>query len=404
MVRFVRQSLPIAIAVTLALGQSPTPAPSSGQKSDDKNAKPGSSTVVIKLDDGSKSEPVPEAIPLTGLEKRRPIDEVTKMQLVQLFNAEMVRVRKTLPVGKRDITISPEGVVRPGDARLHQMAESYGAAAKVGDLVKISTIVFKEKTVYLEINGGPRHKSKWYEHISISAAGGTTERPPDPNEAQATGTAITLEFNRQVPEITAAELRQLLSPVFDFGLKSAAQVASEALPPQIQEAVKKHEVLVGMNRDMVILVKDRPLQKIREKDEKGHEYEDWLYGQPPEEVVFVRIVGDEVVQVKTAKPGGDIVVKTQKEIEVKDGVATLVSAKLGITVPDTSQQSAPEQQKPTRKPTLRREGEAPEVEKPQPGQVRQRKEEPEWGTDGQKPPSPPPTQGPPPPLRFWIAD
>lgn len=397
MLRLVRHALPIAIAVTMALGQSPTPA-QSGQKPDDKTGKPGA--VSIKLDDSSKSEPIPEAIPLPNLEKRRPIEEVTKMELIQLFNAELVRVRKTLPVGNRNITISPDGAVRPGDARLHQLAESYGATAKVGDMVKITNIVFKEKAVYLEINGGPKHKSKWYEHVSVGGAGGSTERPQDPNEVQPTGTAITLEFNRHVPEMNAAEFRQLLSPVFDFALKSAAQVASEALPPKIQAAVKSHEVLVGMNRDMVILVKDRPLQKIREKDEKGHEYEDWIYGQPPEEVVFVRIVGDEVVQVKTAKPGGEMVVKTQKEIDVKDGVATLVSAKLGITVPHTSQESAQEQQQPARKPTLRREGEAPAVEKPQPGQTRQRKEEPEWGTDSQKPPpNPPPAPSEPPPFR-----
>ncbi|HJX83170.1 MAG TPA: hypothetical protein VJ723_02355, partial [Candidatus Angelobacter sp.] len=346
---------------------------------------------------------IPEAIQLPDLSKRHPMDEFTKMQLVQLFNAEMVRIRKTLPVGNRNITISPDGVVRPGDARLHQLAENYGATGKIGDLVKITTFVFKERAVYLELNGGPKHHSKWYEHISISAAGGTTAPPEDPNQAAPAGTAITLDFDRPVPQMTAAELRQLLSPVFDFGLKSAAQVAAEALPPQIQEAVKNHEILVGMNRDMVILVKDRPLQRIREKDEKGLEHEDWIYGEPPEEVVFVRIVGDEVVQVKSAKPGGDIVVKTQKEIDVKDGVATLVSAKLGITVPDTAQHSAQEQQQPARKPTLRREGEAPEVPKPVSGQTRQRKEEPEWGTDGQKPPSPPPPQSPP-PLRFWVAD
>ncbi len=399
MLRLVRHAFPIAIAVTLALGQSQ--AQSSGQKPDDKNGKPGSVPVIIKLDDSSKSEPIPEAIPLTGLEKRHQISDGTKMALVQLFNAEMVRIRKILPVGNRNITITPDGVIRPGDARLHQMAENYGAVSRMGDMVRITTIIFKEKSVYLEINGGPKKRAKWYEHISVSAAGGTTERQEDPNQTPPAGTCITLEFERQVPEMTAAELRQLLSPVFDFALKSATQVAAEALPPQIQEAVKKHEVLVGMNRDMVILVKDRPLQKIREKDEKGREYEDWLYGQPPAEVVFVRIVGDEVVQVKTAAPGGEIVVKTQKEIDVKDGVATLVSARLGMTIPNTSQQSAEEQKQPTRKPTLRREGEAPAVEIPQAGQTRQRKEEPEWGTDSQKPPppSPPPPQTDPPPLR-----
>src|SRR5258708_15226440 len=122
MLRLVRHAFPVAIAVTMALGQSQTPAPTSGQKPDDKNGKKSSSVITLD-DDSSKSQPIPDAISLPDLTKRQPMDEVTKMQLVQLFNAEMVRIRKTLPVGNRNITISPDAAVRPGDARLHQLTE-----------------------------------------------------------------------------------------------------------------------------------------------------------------------------------------------------------------------------------------------------------------------------------------
>jgi len=47
--------------------------------------------------------------------------------------------------------------------------------------------------------------------------------------------------------------------------------------------------------------KDRPPQKVREKDDKGKEFEEWIYGAPPQDVVFVRFSGDEVVSSEDRK-------------------------------------------------------------------------------------------------------
>ena len=293
------------------------------------------------------------------------------------------------------MVIAPDGLVKPGDAELYRMAQSYGAAAKVGDRVQITNIVFKEKSIYFEINGGPKKKTKWYQHIEVSGMGGSTGGV-DPNQAQPTGAAVTLEFKKHVPEMTGAELKQMLTPVLDFSVKTAAEVFVDTLPPKIKEAVKKHEVLVGMNHDMVVMAKDRPPQKVREKDDKGKEYEEWIYGAPPQDVVFVRFTGDEVVQVKTAKIGGQITVKTEKEVDVKDGVPTLAALKSSNTPQDVS--GAPQPDQPTHKPTLKRPDEQPDpmtqpatqpasgassTRPPQPAQ----QEEPQWGTNGKQPAS-----------------
>ena len=379
----------VFIGSSLLLGQTQESKP---QKPDEKAGKPSTITVVTPSD-SSKTELPADFKPLVELDKRQKLDKTTELQLVQLFNAEIARVRKPLPLGAKDIVVSPDGSVRPGDARLNQLAMTAGAAAKVGDQVKITTIVFKERSVYIEVNGGPKHKSKWYEHISVGGLGGSVGGQ-DTNQVPATGSAISLEFKSHVPEMTAAELRQLLYPIFDFSLKSASQVATETLPPKVQAAVKQHQVLVGMNRDMVILAKQRPEQKFREKDEKGKDYEEWVYGKPPEEVVFVRFVGDEVTQVKTSRVGGETVVKTEREIDVKDGVASLASAK-----PVGNNDNQPAQQGPTPKPTLRRDDDPPDPAAPTANGPTmtspQHKEEPQWG---EKPPGtqqPPPGQRPP---------
>src|SRR4029079_6596396 len=101
-------------------------------------------------------------------------------------------------------------------------------------------------------------------------------------------------------------------------------------------------VLGGRNRQMVIYSKGRPDKKMREKDEQGAEYEDWIYGEPPKDVDFVRIVGDEVVRVETMKVGGQKIVKTEKEIDL--GGPQVAAA-------------AQKEQSPTKAPTLRRPGE-----------------------------------------------
>jgi len=366
---------------------------------------------------------------LAELEKRHPISEATRMQVITVLNAEFVRVRKMLPIGDKSITLSPEGEIKPADGRLHQLAMSYGAACKVGDRVKITNVVFKEKGLYLEINGGPKKKSKWYDHISVGGMGGMVGGQ-DPNQAQATGAAITLEFKHHVPEMTGTEIKQLLNPVFDFSVKSAGEVYLETLPPKVKDAITKHEVLVGMNREMVIMAKERPEQKVREKDDKGRDYEEWIYGTPPKDVVFIRFTGDEVSQVKTMKVAGGTVVKTEKEVDVKEGVASLVAgnapnssqngsanpsasttpnsgtnpndgtnARTGNTTASAqSSQQAPQQ--PTHRPTLKRPGEgsdpalAPAVSSTTIPATSERKPEPEWGTGGQPQQQPPQPQPP----------
>ncbi|HEY1940179.1 MAG TPA: hypothetical protein VGJ33_19795 [Candidatus Angelobacter sp.] len=324
------------------------------------------------------------------LDTRQALDSGTKMQLIRVMDAEFVHVRKYFPLGDKSMVIAPDGMVKPGDAQLYKMAQTYGAAAKVGDRVQITNIVFHEKSIYFEINGGPKKKSKWYKHLEISGMGGSTGGV-DPNQAQPMGAALTVEFKKQVPEMTGPELQEILKPVLDFSVKSAAEVFIDTLPPKIKEAVKRHEVLVGMNHDMVVMAKDRPQQKVREKDDKGREYEDWIYGTAPQDVVFVRFIGDEVVQVKIAKVGGQMIVKTQKEIEVKDGVPTLAALKSSGSPQDVS--GAPQPEQPTHRPTLKRPDEQPDPVVQQgastqaPPSSAPAQEEPQWGTNGKEPAS-----------------
>ncbi|HEV7521336.1 MAG TPA: hypothetical protein VGP89_09575 [Candidatus Angelobacter sp.] len=400
MLRSVALSFPLVLSTcSLAVGQVPAP-------SNPVQVPQGPPRPVIIVTPGNsldthtpkppdaQAQPQPDTTPRlkpADLDTRQNLTDGTRMQLIRVMDAEFVHVRKYFPVGEKNMVIAPDGMVKPGDAQLFRMAQTYGAAAKVGDRVQITNIVFKEKSIYFEINGGPKKKTKWYQHIEISGMGGSAGGV-DPNQAQPTGAAVTLEFKKHVPEMTGAELKQMLTPVLDFSVKTAAEVFVDTLPPKIKEAVKRHEVLVGMNHDMVVMAKDRPPQKVREKDDKGKEYEEWIYGAPPQDTVFVRFSGDEVVLVKTAKVGGQITIKTEKEVDVKDGVPTLAALKSSNSPQDVS--GAPEPAQPTHKPTLKRPDEQPDpMVQPAGGASANRQlppaqpDEPQWGTSGKQPAS-----------------
>jgi hypothetical protein len=162
--------------------------------------------------------------------------------------------------------------------------------------------------------------------------------PSDAN-ANARGSFVDLYFDKYVPEITGPELKQLLRPVFDFDAKSALDAYLETVSPQVKEAIKNHHVLVGMNHDMVMYAKGRPPKKVRETANEV-EYEEWIYGTPPQDVDFVRFVGDEVVRVETMKVDGQKIVRTEKEVDL--GAPTVAKK---------------QEERPANAPTLRRPGE-----------------------------------------------
>src|SRR5580704_11395988 len=113
--------------------------------------------------------------------------------------------------------------------------------------------------------------------------------------------------------MTVPQLRALLYPVLDFNARTKEQAYLDTVPPKVKQAIQAHHVLVGMNQEMVLHAKGKPPKKVRERDGET-EYEEWIYGEPPADVDFVRIVGDEVVRVETMNVCVEKMVPTEKEV------------------------------------------------------------------------------------------
>jgi hypothetical protein len=268
------------------------------------------------------------------------ISKQTRMELIRLMNAEVVYVRSPFPMGKGGLKLR-NGEVSPSGAELQQLMAMWGPAAKNGDAVRITSVIFKDNYVHVEINGGPVKKQKWYQRISVGGAGGDTPIAPSDANANARGSFVDVYFDPYVPEMTGQQFKAVLRPVLDFDSKSREEAYLETIPPKAKEAIQNHTVLVGMNREMVTFAKGRPPKKVRERDDDV-DYEEWIYGDPPEDVEFVRFVGDEVVRLETMKVNGTKVVKTEKELSLD---------------PVTKVAKQEEDMRPAGAPTLRRPGE-----------------------------------------------
>lgn len=272
----------------------------------------------------------------------------TRFMLIRGLNAERVFVRRTFPMGEKGLTLK-NGVVTPDENQARFIAAQYGPAARPGERAQITDVLVKDKTIIFEINGGPKKKKKWYQRIEVGGAAGTTPIAPDGSPQNPKGSFVVLVFDKYVPELSPQQVKDMLAPVFDFTALSATQAYIDSLPPKTREALKNGRVLVGMDREMVTVAKGRPDKKIRERDEAGADFEEWMYGVPPKDVEFIRFVGNEVIQVKIMKVDGEKIVRTEREVDLPQTASAQPPAAA----------EEPPAPRPANAPTLRRPGEAP---------------------------------------------
>jgi hypothetical protein len=277
------------------------------------------------------------------------ISKQSRFELIRDFETQLVYSRTAFPMGSKGLRLK-DGVITPNGEEMRQALALWGPALKPGDPAHISYIRIRDDHIHFEINGGPVRRKKWYQHIQVSGSSGPPLTPgSDQTQTNPHGSYVDLYFNKYVPEMTAQQLRDLLYPVLDFNARNKEQAYLDTVPSKVKEAILAHHVLIGMNQEMVIHAKGKPPKKVRERDGET-EYEEWIYGEAPADVDFVRIIDDEVVRVETMKVSGEKIVRTEKEIILEQ--------------PEKEAKKAPEE-KPANAPSLRRPGEdSDDVPKP----------------------------------------
>ncbi len=253
---------------------------------------------------GPDIPPIPPNAPRIGKQ--------TRFEIIRDFETQLVYARTAFPMGTKGLLLK-DGLITPNGEELRQALTLWGPAVKPGDPAHISFVQIKDDHIHFEINGGPVHRKKWYQRVEISGGYGQPVTGGDESQSNPHGSFVDLYFDKHVPEMTVQQLRSLLFPVLDFNARNKEQAYLDTVPPRAKAAIQAHHVLVGMNQEMVLHAKGKPPKKVRERDGET-EYEEWIYGEPPSDVDFVRIVGDEVVRVETMKVDGEKIVRTEKEI------------------------------------------------------------------------------------------
>ena len=281
------------------------------------------------------------------------LSERGRRELIRNLEAEQGFAHRALPVGV--ITLKANGALSPDPEKYRKMIFEKGQAAAPGDRVAITAMTIKGDEIVLDLNGGPYAKHRFLSHVQINdnpVAASSPERP--------IGTRLTLVFQGGVPDISAPEVKALLEPVVDFGVKSGDQAYADTLPPKLRDAIAAHEVLVGMNHRMVLASLGAPERKVREQesgDANGARYEEWIYGHVPQTVKFVRFVGDRVSLVEIAALGKPVEIHDKNELDGSEMPTNTREIAMGDRAPI---KDGEDPSTPPPPPSLRLPGEAQE--------------------------------------------
>ncbi len=217
------------------------------------------------------------------------------MEIERGLTAEFATAKVTLPRSKKPLVIHSDGKYDKAD--WEEALRDGGPAARLGDEIQITRVLIESNKILLEINGGTK-SGHWYDHVEVGMGGTTSPVGRNQSAQAANGSHIALVFQGSVPSLKSADIRQMLSAVFDFEKHSASEQYMDKLPEPIKKAIKEQRPIEGMDRDQVLLALGKPRNKSRETTKDGDEVEDWIYGDPPGKMTFVKFSEGKVIKVE----------------------------------------------------------------------------------------------------------
>ncbi|HKD59918.1 MAG TPA: hypothetical protein VKB47_05635 [Terracidiphilus sp.] len=282
------------------------------------------------------------------------LDAKTRSELIRVLESEQGFAMRPFPRGHKGLTLEANGKLSPAGEGWLDMITADGVCAKPGDPVQLTDVKIEKDKIVFMLNGGPDAKHRFLRHVQIGAGGGMNPVVQG-DDQEPTGARLTLTFKGRVPELTGSQVKALLAPLISFDVKTPIQAFTDTLPPKLKEAILNHNVWVGMSTDMVLFAKGQPERKIREVHDQ-QPFEEWIYGQPPQPVEFVRINGNRVIRVEIAKVGEAPEVFTKDEVDGlmrTDGTPIIEAAPPHIHTAKVGDiQRDPETQSPDAPPSL----------------------------------------------------
>lgn len=241
------------------------------------------------------------ALSLRGDSKKQA--EEQRLELLRGLGSEYATARTYFPRSKSPLGFEADTGYW-NQSGWQQLGAQTGPAARSGDLVQITKVTVQGEMIILELNDGPNgQRGHWYDRVSVNGGGpiGGAGAPAP------SGTVISVHYGSGLSGVTSERVKKDLAPILLFDQRSATESYTETLSPEMKAAVQDKKVVVGMNRDQVLLVLGQPVRKSRENVD-GVDLEDWVYGNPPGKVTFITLKGQKVIKVfdDYAVPGGSV--------------------------------------------------------------------------------------------------
>ncbi|HEX5424886.1 MAG TPA: hypothetical protein VFW94_15165 [Candidatus Acidoferrales bacterium] len=250
------------------------------------------------------ASPAPSSGAQFQIQARKPdhLTEEAKISLLRYVGGEYAKCLQALPHEKKGFKVT---VGKPLNTKeLEYELRHDGVIANPGDTVQITKLEFHSKDVAVQINGGGKQKFHLREHLQVGIGYQTPDPPISDHPNEGHGTTIILEYPHGVPDLSPDELKHDLASLLDFSKHSAAVNWFDTLPPKIQQAIRDHQAVVGMDEEMVIAALGRADHKVREQNAQGEQTTTWIYGTPPAKTVFVIFAHEKVSRVEVFNDPG----------------------------------------------------------------------------------------------------
>ena len=290
---------------------------------------------------------------------KTPLDPKTRLEIVRIMQAEQGFAMRPFPAGHKGLALTANGDLNPAGEAYLNMAISNGLSVKPGGRVVVTDVKVDHNKIIFDLNGGPDAKHRFLRHVQIGMGPDITNPVVADDGQEPVGSRLTLVFKGGIPELTGDQVKALLAPLISFDVKTPVQAYTDTLPKPLKEAILNHQVLVGMNTEMVMFAKGEPVNKIREMDGQMP-IEIWMYGRPPETVEFVRINGNRVIRVEVAPIGQPMQVFTTDVVTpMLEGTPAAVEAENANVhiIHEGDVQRDPNKEAPAAPPTLAAPGE-----------------------------------------------
>src|ERR1017187_1618400 len=241
------------------------------------------------------------------------LDPKTRLELIRTLQSEQGFAMRPIPRGHKGLKLVANGKLEPAGEGYLSMVIAEGVSAKPGDRVVLTDVKIDHTHIVFELNGGPEGRHRFLRHIQLGGTGDTAPIVRDQGQ-EPMGARLTLVFDKQVPALTGADVKALIAPLISFDVKTPIQAFTDTLPAVLKSAILDHHVLVGMSTEMLVFAKGQPQTKYHEMD-GNMPFDEWVYGQAPKDVEFVRINGNRVIRLEVAKMGKSPEIFTKDEVE-----------------------------------------------------------------------------------------